>query len=195
MGMKALLCTCAILIGIAVFVDSQDIQNGDMGIVMVPDALKAPSPGYMRIYRQALDDYEAGRFDDAARGLAALLATYPHYDPAVRLQQLVRAQLATNPDEKLRTKLQDLVLPRVQFANVPLGTAIDQLRLQLRTADPQNVGVNIVLEVPAAVKQGPLTINLVNVTAADAFKYICDVDGLTYQVKDDVVLIAPQASS
>lgn len=104
-------------------------------------------------------------------------------------------------------KLDKMILPALDFEDVPLEEVIGILRtksVELDDAepDPARKGLNIVVRPPAA-KQAPAasarvkSLHLRNVPFAMVLKYICDVTGMRFKVDDSAVTLvsASEANS
>lgn len=114
----------------------------------------------------------------------------------------------------IRRKLQNIILPVVDFQDVTVDQAIDILRLRARELDtielvPSKRGVNFVVRTPAVIdadgdaeagefggtaKLGSQTISslqLRNVPLEVVVKQICDVTKLRYKVEDYAVVLLP----
>lgn len=106
-----------------------------------------------------------------------------------------------------REKLKSIVIPEIDFKDVPLEDAIEFLRrksadLDTMESDPSNKGVNLVVQ-PAAGPQDVveeaqgrensprITLNLKNVPLEEALRYTTELAGRKYKVDSDGVEIVP----
>lgn len=91
-------------------------------------------------------------------------------------------------DRGLREKLQEIVLPRVSFAGVPLSRVIDTLSALSEDYDPENAGVNMVLIDPGGVDPR-VSITLRNLALNRVLDFIVESVGFEYDVQSDAVVV------
>lgn len=98
-------------------------------------------------------------------------------------------------------KLQETILPLVDFRTTPLRDALAWLEQSSRTLDPTGVGVkfSVDLTLPSPIPgldlpQRPdalLTLRLTNVPLMEALRYVTNLAGLRYRIDGAVVYIIP----
>lgn len=99
---------------------------------------------------------------------------------------------------QIMKKLQNIILPQVQFRGATLEEAIEFFRMKSRTLDTSEPevskrGVNIVLKDSFA---GTITLDLKDVPLIEALKYTASLAGLDYQIDHKAVILQkPSASS
>jgi hypothetical protein len=71
-----------------------------------------------------------------------------------------------------------IIIPRVEFRNATLAAALRRLEDIARAADRGKLGFNIVLDVPPAQRETPITLSLANVPAREALRYVADLADL-----------------
>ena len=116
----------------------------------------------------------------------------------------------------ITTKLNGIIIPKINFRDITLRDAVEFLNKKSKDLDPQNIGVNIILNFkepaeeanpqggipglavtpsePPAPYGGPdtrLTLTLDNAPLIDVIRYITNLSGLKYNVEEFRVLIAP----
>lgn len=90
-------------------------------------------------------------------------------------------------------KLETIVLPQVQLADVPFPEAVEYLRQKAVTLDPEKKGFNVVLQVPKENPglQSTVTLSLSNVPVGVALDYATRMANLRYKVDSFAVVILP----
>ncbi|MDB6078865.1 MAG: hypothetical protein JWO82_2612 [Akkermansiaceae bacterium] len=121
--------------------------------------------------------------------------------PEARSTELSAAQGLGSPS--LLGKLQQIVIPVIEFDDTTLEEALDFLRLRGRELDvseqdPSRKGVNIQIVKPGGSDPGELHINtlrLRNVPFLEALRYICDLTRTRFKITDDGLEVSPAMES
>jgi hypothetical protein len=71
-----------------------------------------------------------------------------------------------------------LILPKLTFPEATLREAVDFIRAKSVDEDPEKKGVNVVLDVPAAVQETRITVSLTNVSVWDALRETTRIAGV-----------------
>lgn len=95
----------------------------------------------------------------------------------------------------LNSKLKEIIIPKVEFTEIPLYIALDFLRtrsveLDLSTADPAKKGVNLILH-DQKTGDTALTLKAEKVPLGEAIKLVASLAGLEMVVQENVVVVAP----
>ncbi len=94
-----------------------------------------------------------------------------------------------DPALALTTKLQTIILPRVQFSGATIEEAVEYLRLKSREFDTlDKTGVQLILR-PGVTKTGRISLDLKDVPFIEALRYCTELAGLTYKVEPYAVVI------
>ncbi|MEM1295899.1 MAG: hypothetical protein AAGH89_11075 [Verrucomicrobiota bacterium] len=88
-------------------------------------------------------------------------------------------------------KLANLTIPELEFAETPLGTAIDFLRAKSVDLDPTGAGVNFVIS-NTVDKTVPVTLRLRNAPIGDALRYLTELSRTSFKVDRVAVQIQPR---
>jgi len=95
-------------------------------------------------------------------------------------------------------KLQEIVIPKIEFEEATLKEVIAFLRQQACELDPDGIGVNLFVKLAPKSQaaggrqpQAPtFTMNMQKVTLGEAIRYVCLAGGLNFRVESDAVVIA-----
>lgn len=155
----------------------------------MPQTVTDPSPEYMAIFEEARTLAAQSKYDEAERQLQLVLSKYPHHQASVKLMSYIRTARERDPSVAVRRKLSSIEIPRVNFRDALVENAIEFVRQELRRLDPEKKGVNIVVNLPSEVKQRTVTLDLIDVSAAEVLKYMAEVGGFVYRVDRSVVFI------
>lgn len=92
-------------------------------------------------------------------------------------------------------KLDDIIIPRINFTDATVREAIEYLRDRAaeldRDADPADRGVNIVLKLDPAAAAQTITIDLSNIPLREALDYITRLANLKIKIEPYAVAIVP----
>lgn len=113
--------------------------------------------------------------------------------PAAVLEQPV---LTTRGTQSVNRKLDEIIIPRLNFTDATMREAIEYLRSvsaqqDRDPADAGDRGVNIVLKLDSAAASQTITIDLANIPLREALDYITRLANLKTKVEPYAVLIVP----
>ena len=93
----------------------------------------------------------------------------------------------------VQDKLQRVVVPEVDMADLPFEEVIRYLRDESRRLDPDHEGVNFVFQPgrdgSAGFKQRKITLTVSKMTLADVIHYACMAAGAQYVVEESAVIV------
>lgn len=145
--------------------------------------------------------HKDSRAHTRTRMLSEVNAAWETMVPVANLAELVAASTVggVSPDgtQYVSQKLSSIMLPKVQFTDVTVEEAIEQLRMESRELDtmetePTEKGVNIILKTGVAEANGPrINLDLDNVPLAEALRYVTDFAGLKFKIEPFAVVIVP----
>lgn len=94
----------------------------------------------------------------------------------------------------INKKLETIILPQVELAEVSFPEAIEYLRQRAVALDPAKTGFNVVLQVPKDNPglQSRVTLSLTNVPVGVALDYATRMANLRYKVDSFAVVILPR---
>jgi general secretion pathway protein D len=113
--------------------------------------------------------------------------------PAAVIEQPV---LVARGTQSINRKLDEIVIPRINFTDAKISEAIDYLRQRSEALDAGadeggERGVNIVLKLDQAAKDQTVTVDLANLPLREALNYITNLANLKFKVEPYAVLIVP----
>ena len=113
--------------------------------------------------------------------------------PAAVLEQPI---LTARGTQSINRKLDDIIIPRLNFTDATVREAIEYLRdvSAQQDRDPMDAsdrGVNIVLKLDSAAASQTITIDLANIPLREALDYITRLSNLKIKVEPYAVLIVP----
>lgn len=113
--------------------------------------------------------------------------------PAAVLEQPV---LVSRGTQSINRKLDEIIVPRINFTDATVREAIEYLRqrsdvLDTEAINPADRGVNIVLKLDQAAASQTVTIDLANLPLREALTYITNLANLKFKVEPFAVLIVP----
>jgi|UniRef100_UPI00378414E5 beta-lactamase regulating signal transducer with metallopeptidase domain len=87
----------------------------------------------------------------------------------------------------------EIIIPKVQFHEATLAEAGEFLRIKSRDFDPEKKGLNILIK-PGGDPMAKITMQLKDVPAYEALRYVAEVAGCKLTVEGDVFVITPVRS-
>ncbi|MFA6715541.1 MAG: hypothetical protein WCS27_09200 [Victivallaceae bacterium] len=91
---------------------------------------------------------------------------------------------------ELEQKLKSIIIPKINFENVTVETAVQQLHEQSKKLDPDGIGVNIILKTPDKDSKSRVSMALTRRSLYQTIDFICKVSGLKFRIEKDVVIIS-----
>lgn len=85
--------------------------------------------------------------------------------------------------------MKTIIIPKIEFTDVPLPEALNFLRAEARKHDPQKTGVNIVL---LTREESPpkITLKLNNLSLSSSLGFITELTGYVYEVRQEAIVIS-----
>lgn len=146
----------------------------------------------MRVTDTAYNDTRAGMVTAVDKGWELPVRRLDG-GPAAVIEQPV---LSSRGTRSINRKLNEIIIPRLQFTDATVREAIEYLRgqtarLDTGTADDGDKGVNIVLKLDPSAASQTITIDLAGIPLREALDYITRLANLKTKVEPYAVLIVP----
>lgn len=143
---------------------------------------------------QAKQAYAIDDIDTAKLLVGKVLAKDPQNLPARKFLKAIeseQAQAAT-----LTKQYQELILPKVEFRDVPLGSVLDALKLQVSEASHGKIKPNFVIRgIPGEKVDGEdkarLFFSLSNIPFSEVLRYVSTLVGMEIVVKPNAIVFKP----
>jgi hypothetical protein len=97
---------------------------------------------------------------------------------------------AIKPNTRPKPAASEIILPKVQFHEATLAEAVEFLRIKSRELDPEKKGLNILVK-PGGDPVVKITLQLKDVPAYEALRYVAEVASCKLMVEGDVIVITP----
>lgn len=146
--------------------------------------------GRTRVADAAYNDTRAGMISDVDEGWESPV-TRIDSGPSAILEQPVMTVRGT---QSINSKLNEIVIPRISFADATLREVVESIReqaAQLDQSEGDERGVNIVLKLDDAAASQRITIDLANLPLREALDYVTRLAALKIKVEPYAVLIVP----
>lgn len=93
-------------------------------------------------------------------------------------------------DEKLKIKLEKIIIPEVKFEKSDIRAALDYLRKQGEMLDTEKTGVSLTVNVPDIIKYWTVTVNERNIPLGRALDLVCRQFGGKWTVENGAVVVS-----
>lgn len=123
------------------------------------------------------------------------LAEQKHHEERLNALKSGGVPLNELPEHKLKCKLHSIVIPKIDFEDIPVPEAVKYLREECKRRDPEGVGINIILNMPPGNENAVVNLILTNKTARSAIHFFCYSTKLKCRVEKDTVILEPRKSS
>jgi len=106
-----------------------------------------------------------------------------------RLLVAVRASIVDSRSARLEN-LERIIMPKVEFRDTPLGDAITFLRVESVQLDPDQKGINVILQSGSDAAELPrVTLLLKEIPVKDALRRVADLAGFKIRCRSCAVVI------
>lgn len=109
------------------------------------------------------------------------------------LKAIVHAEAQVGPGAKTEKQLQALILPKVDFSNASLDSALEALRKQASTASEGNAQISFVVQ-PDVNTSAPVTLHVTNIPFMEALKYVGVLTKVDFVVDRYAIIVKPKAT-
>jgi hypothetical protein len=93
-------------------------------------------------------------------------------------------------------QLSAIVLPKIEFREATLGSALDFLKQQVNKQSEGKTMVNFVLQLPEEqVKKQTVTLSLANVPFTEVLRYLGTLSGTTFTFEKYAITVRPAAGT
>ncbi len=144
---------------------------------------------------QAQKAYLAGDLETAKPLFQKVLAEDPQNVAARNyLKAIAQAEAQAsqaNPGAAVEKQLQGLILPKVEFREATLDSALDALKQQAAKASDGKIQPNFVVA-QGVNASAPVTLNLSNVPFREVLRYVGDLAGVKFVVDRYAIRVEPK---
>lgn len=99
-------------------------------------------------------------------------------------------KVAIKPNTRPKPAAGEIIIPKVQLQDATLTEAAEFLRIKSRELDPEKKGLNILVK-PGGDPMAKITMQLKDVPAYEALRYVAEISGCKLTVDGDVFVIHP----
>ncbi len=144
---------------------------------------------------QAQKAYVAGDLETAKPLFQKVLAADPQNVAARNyLKAIAQAESQANPGASMEKQLQALILPKVEFHDATLDSALDALKQQAAKASGGKVQPNFVIA-PGVNASAPITLNLTNVPFREVLRYVGDLAKVSFGIDRYAITVKPKVDT
>jgi len=144
-----------------------------------------------QLLTEAQTAYSRGDITTAKANFEMVYKIDPRNQVAIGFLRRIRAaEGARGKGVDQEKSLAAVILPKVEFREATLGSALEYLKQAIVKASDGKQVVNFVVQVPEdQVKTLPVTLNLTSIPATEALRYLGGVAGLEFQYEKYAVVV------
>ncbi len=168
-----------------------------MGFLVPLVVIAEAPPTVAQLYSFAQRAYLQGDNAAAKAAFLRVLGADPNHQGARNyLRMIAIEERKSNTGLELTKKLQSLTLPKLDFKDVSLSTAIEFLKQQAEKLSDGALKLNIVLAVPPGYADSmKVTVELADIPFLEALKYVCKLSRTKYTIERHGIIIEMEGSS
>jgi hypothetical protein len=141
---------------------------------------------------QAQRAYLAGDLETAKPLFQKVLADDPQNVAARNyLKSIAQAESQANPGATLEKQLAALILPKVEFREATLGSALDALKKLAAKASNGKIQPNFVLQ-PGVDPQTPVTLSVTDIPLREVLRYMGQLAKADFVVEKYAIQVVPK---
>ena len=197
-SLQFLACSIALLIPVAAPVNAGPLDQGSYKTR--PAYTPAPSTPPLELQRLLTEGQAALMKNDLATAKADftwVLQIDSHNKTAIGyLRRIAVQEGQQNKGAALEKQLDGLTIPKLEFKEATLGSALDYMKKAADKISNGKVAVSFVMEVPPEqVNSQPVTLSLTNIPFTEALRYIGGVAGLNFTYEKYAIVVRPNGSA
>ncbi len=149
------------------------------------------------VLTQAQAAYLRGDIDTAKKGFSQVVKADPRNQTAIGYLKMIAAQEAKAPvGNPLQKQLEKLIIPKVEFRDANLGSALDFLKTAATKNSDGKVAVNFVVQLPdELVKTTVVTLSLANIPYSEALRYLGSVANIDFAYEKYAIVVKPRGTA
>lgn len=156
----------------------------------------ARGEGLPELLREAQAAYLRGDMKLAKENFTLVNRMDPRNAVAIGYLKMIAAAEAKQPQgAALQKQLEQLIIPKVDFREATLGSALDFLKQAATKHSEGKVAVNFVIQLPPEmVASRTVTLNLVNVPMSEVLRYLGGLVQIEFSYEKYAILVKPRAA-
>lgn len=162
-------------------------------LIGLAQTASAPDPEDIdELFMKAVMLTQFGLYDEAEEACREILKARPYQKTVKRLlAQIEGNKQATDQgtaDAAFRKRLEEMIVPKVDFQNLPARKAIETLRSMSRELSPDKAAINFVWMDGDDSTLPPVTLSLEKVPMLDVIRYVAEAARLNVRVDSHAVV-------
>jgi outer membrane protein assembly factor BamD (BamD/ComL family) len=165
------------------------------GMFVLP-AAQALAQSTSQLYSEAQRAYLAGDLETAKQKLLIVVEADPGNQGAKNYLRMIRTrEKEAGPGNLRQRELEALILPKVNFRDATLDSALEYLKQAAAKASNDKTQVNFVVQLPEETLPKKVTLNLANAPFTEAIKYLGEVASVAFSIDKYAIVVKPKAPS
>lgn len=162
-------------------------------IVLVVSA-SADSPRELLIAGQTA--YMKGDMETAKKNFQAVNKLDPKNVTAIGFLRRIAVEEAKKPQvSTMQKQLEKLIVPKVDFREATLGSALEFLKQTAPKISDGKVVVNFVVQIPEEQANSQITLSLAHVPYSEVLHYLGEVAKIEFAYEKYAIVVKPRAST
>lgn len=140
--------------------------------------------------------YMKGDVESAKKSFQAAYKLDPKNQVAIGFMRKIAAEEKNKPQvSTLQKQLEKLIVPKVEFREATLASALDFLKQTAAKNSDGKVVVSFVLQVPEEKKMETITLALANIPYSEVLRYMGEVASLDFVYDKYAIVVKPRAAA
>jgi hypothetical protein len=166
-------------------------------VVLAVLTLDAGAESTQELLSEAQTAYLRGDMETAKRNFELVNKLDPRNTTAIAYLRTMKArEVKAGAGAVQEKQLSAIVLPKIEFREATLGSALDFLKQQVNKQSEGKTMVNFVLQLPEEqVKKQTVTLSLANVPFTEVLRYLGTLSGTTFTFEKYAITVRPAAGT
>ncbi len=158
---------------------------------------ESPAQALPQLLSDAQTAYMRGDMETAKKNFSSAYKIDPKNTVAIGYLKMIAAQEAKTPaGSPLQKQLEKLIVPKIEFRDATLGSALDFLKTSAAKNSGNKVAINFVVQVPdEQIKTQTVTMSLTNIPMSEALRYLGGLASLDFSYEQYAIVVKSRVAA
>jgi len=189
-------CALALLLAAAAPVNAGPLDEGPYRTrpAYTPPPASTPPVELQRVLTEGQTAFMKGDTATAKTDFEWALRLDSHNKTAIGFLRRILAQEGQNKGLALEKQLDTLMIPRLDFKEATLQSALDFMKKAAEKSSNGKIAVSFVVQAPPEAGSTPVTLSLSNIPFTEALRYIGGVAGMNFTYEKYAIVVRPSGA-
>lgn len=167
---------------------------GSVAILLAPEVRAQTS--VQQLLTEAQKSYMRGDLETAKQQFLTVNRLDPKNPTAIGFLRRIQAESKPNANATVEKQLSGVIIPKVEFREATLGSALDYLKQAVSKASDGKTSVNFIVQLPEErVKSQTVTLNITAVPFTEVLRYLGGLADVQFEYDRYAVVVKPKSAA